>query len=330
MIPRFLLTLLLVPSIFIGFAQSEHIGSTKYYEFKSNLWVNLHHFIYEKATDAQKRKLKEDGFELSWDEEKELVEEFNDKDLEAYQALVDYYRRSFGKKDMRTELQGITIYLSKQTDGLLPVDTLLSDSLVKLFNGFFPVYKSKIWPLHDFNNRDLVNTYIQYIKEAEEGMIADMERVAGNEWPDSKVRVDIMTYASWSGAYSLISPRMNLYLSALDPLNAGTTFVETVFHESSHILFSRSSDFRSRIYYRAKELEIDFPRGLWHASLFYLCGIASRDYLETKGLRHKLSMDVKNIFSRFSNAEFRRILDDYYYERKTMEETVDLLLMNLK
>uniref|UniRef100_UPI0032EFB408 hypothetical protein n=1 Tax=Ekhidna sp. TaxID=2608089 RepID=UPI0032EFB408 len=305
---------------------SSAVLTTHYYEFHSNIWVNLHHFAYEKARGIQRAKMKSDGFELARMEEDSLLEGLTQEERGKYDRLISYYKSQFNDLDMRSDMSDLTVHLSNQGYHQLEPDSILNVNLASVLNDFLPIYLHKIWPLHDGANRELVMKYSKSIENAERMIIAAMERVSGDTWSSEKVRIDITAYASWAGAYSIISPRMNLFISTVDPVNNSTTFIETVFHESSHLLFSRNSPFRSEIYFTSQEMGIEFPNGLWHASLFYLCGIATRDYLRSEGIDHKLYMDIKGVFESTNTENFRTTLDKYYAGNIDRKEAIKLLL----
>jgi hypothetical protein len=159
-----------------------------------------------------------------------------------------------------------------------------------------------------------------------------MEKLAIYKWPhETKVRVDLTVYANYAGAYTATNPSMNIIISTIDPLNNTSSFIETIYHEGSHLLFNyQDSPFRGEIYYQAKEMGVTFPRHLWHACLFYLCGKATQDALKTLSINHKLDMDVRKIYTDFNTTEFREILDDYYLGKKDLKYTISALMSNLK
>ena len=100
-------------------------------------------------------------------------------------------------------------------------------------------------------------------------------------------------------------------------------------NDGAHIIFSRESEFRSHIYFQSKEMEMKFPRGLWHASLFYLCGRLVQDVLAERDISHELVMDTKDIFSYFNTKSFRSILEKFYQNEVDMKPSVRALLEDL-
>ncbi|MGB0177340.1 MAG: hypothetical protein ACPF9D_09245, partial [Owenweeksia sp.] len=183
------------------------------------------------------------------------------------------------------------------------------------------------WPLHQNRNREVLKKYLPMIREIETGTIKRLEQLAGSKWPEGKIRVDLSAYASWAGAYSQNYPSISVIISSLDPFATEPSLVETLFHEGTHMLFSRTSQFRSRIYYMSKEMDVKFPRGLWHACQFYLCGRLIQDKFAERGIKYELVMDEKNIFSATATPAFRSVLESYYQGRSDLEKTVMGLLL---
>ena len=106
----------------------------------------------------------------------------------------------------------------------------------------------------------------------------------------------------------------------MDPSKVTSSFVETVLHEGSHLLYLfDASPIRDKIYFRSEALNVQFPRNLWHASMFYLCGRATQDELQKLGVQHEMIMDVNNIFSKYNAEEFRETNE----ERSHLEEVVN-------
>ncbi len=190
----------------------------------------------------------------------------------------------------------------------------------------------RYWPIHQKLNKEVLDEHISTIAALEERVIGKMEELAQYEWPNtSKVRVELTAYANYAGAYTTTKPTLKIIISTIDPYNSTTTFVETVFHEGSHLLFNfQDSPFRGEIYHQAEALGMEFPRNLWHASMFYLCGRATQDALETNSVQHKMLMDVYHIFSDYDTPVFRSILEEYYQNKTDLRSTVAALLVNLQ
>ncbi|MEP2669408.1 MAG: hypothetical protein ABJH04_10460 [Cyclobacteriaceae bacterium] len=327
---RILLILLLVGGIVQCRAQSTlPVASTQYFEFYDNYWINLHHFLYQQAKGSQLKKLEEDGSTLIDVGEDKIISSLSKSDKAVLDIALTYYRDHLIEKSL-FQLGDIRVALQRLEGEEVFSDTIDSPELTQVLNEIAPLYSRKFWPLHSTQNQKVVADQIIWIKDLEEGVIKDLVRLSGKEWPDTKVRVDLTAYANYAGAYTVSRPAMNITISSLDPTVETSLFIETIFHEGTHLLFSMDSPFRSSIFFLSKELDIEFPRNLWHVSQFYLSGRVVQDHLSEKGGKHMLLMDRKNIFSDFNTPELRSSLERYYQGEADMETTVRSLLDGYK
>ncbi|MFZ1808403.1 MAG: hypothetical protein WAU36_14325 [Cyclobacteriaceae bacterium] len=320
-----LVILFLWVSIQCNGQSSQPVATTQYFEFYNSYWINLHHFLYQQAKGSQLTKLQEDGATLIDVGDDETIDDLTNNEKEQFDKAVDYYRfhlidkTLFQLGDIRVGLQAIA------EEGFLP-DTIFSSEFTNVLNEIAPLYSKKFWSSHSAQNQKVITDQISWIKDLEEGVIKDLVRLSGSEWPDIKVRVDLTAYANFAGAYTVSRPAMNITVSSLDPSVTTTLFVETIFHEGTHLLFSMDSPFRSSIFFLSKDQGIEFPRNLWHVSQFYLSGRVVQDHLSVKGAKHELLMDVKSIFSDSSTPELRLALEQYYHGEVDMETTITSLL----
>ncbi len=301
------------------------LHETRYYEFHSSFWLNLHHFLYQRAKGSQAAHMEQDGLSLLDIREAEITEALNAEERLLLTSSVEYYRENVIQKSLLVDIAAWNFSLRRQEGILLDKDSIVPDSVVEVLNSVAPLYRQHFWPAHRLQNERTLALHFATIEDMEDEVIPRMAELAGGEWPELKVRVDLMTYANWAGAYTP-GAGDNLFISTLDPLSQQTALVETVFHESAHLLFSRESDFRAIIYFRSKEMEVPFPRNLWHAAQFYLCGRVVQDEFRQRNREHTLMMETKSIFSNYNIPEFRKCLDRYYEGSLTLEETATALL----
>lgn len=326
---RFLIPLVLLINALTQnnlYAQDESIGTTKYYEVYSNFWLNLHHYLYQKATGNQARHLEEDGlFLLDWNEEK-ILSSLSEPERIKLQYAIQYYKDSICNKSLLRGLGNLRLSLQNQLGFQAKEDSSLGYFLAQSLNSIAPIYRQHIWPVHHAQNQKVWKQHEKMIKDYEPELIPRLEELAGYSWPNKKVRIDLCAYANWAGAYTPNYPSINLFISTLDPKVLSFDFIETVFHESTHILFSRNSDFRSSIFFKSKDLEIKFDNRLWHACQFYLVGRLVKERLAKDGIEYSMLMKSKNIFSSYNTPEFRSILDSYFEGVSTLDTTVTSLL----
>jgi len=306
--------------------------TTDYFEFQNNYWVNLHHFLYQKADGGQLRKLEEDGLDFIEIGEIKAYEQLSSKEKQILNQAIKYYKDSLITKSLRRDLNDLRIWLNEKEEFKIISDVSFGEEFTTIINSFSPIYEKHFWEIHKAHNLSVLKKNIATVDEIEDEVINKMERLSLNKWPDStKVRVDITTYANWAGAYTSSKPKMNIVLSTLDPHNMTTSFVETILHEGSHLLYLfGESPVRDKFYFKSEELEMEFPRNLWHASMFYLCDRATQDALSEQNINHIMLIDEKNIFSDYNTSEFRNISEAYYNNTLNADSMVVKLLTEIK
>ncbi len=305
--------------------------NTQYFEFHNNYWVNLHHFLYQKADSSQLKKLQEDDLNFLEIGEYSSMLKLSKNEKEVLEQAIIYYQKNLTSKSLRRDLNPMRLWLQKRQESTEIIDTSFSKEFTEILNKVSPIYKKYFWEIHKSHNSLILNNHISNIKAVEKEVINKMEVLSLNPWPDStKVRVDITAYANWAGAYTSSKPQMNIILSTLDPSSTTNAFVETVFHEGSHLLYLYGkSPIRDKFYYKSKELDIDFPRNLWHASMFYLCGRVTQDALAELGMNHEMLIDEKNIFSNYNTNMFRTINESYYLGKIEADSMIVELLNSI-
>ncbi len=319
-----LISLLLSPAIYAqDNLESDTLYKTQYYSFHNNMWMNLHHFFYEQACNRQQNKLKEDGLTFKNIGDSLRIVNLSTNDKQIFDKGVDFYKKYLIDKDLL--FSGSTLkWLQAQPRNQSITDTTLSKGFTETLNELRPFYETHFWEHHQKENNQLLMNYIDLIEKTENKVIGKMEELSGSEWKGI-VRVDVTTYGNWAGAYSPADD--NIVISSIDPLMHTTLFIEFTFHESSHLIFNRKSPFRMGIFLKSKELMIKPPRSLWHAAMFYLSGLATKDALNDYGKSHELIMKKKKVFDSFyQNEEFKSILNEYYKQNIELEEMATKLL----
>ncbi|KUJ80279.1 hypothetical protein AWR36_014840 [Microbulbifer flavimaris] len=304
-------------------SDSDLIYKTEHLAFHNNFWINLHHFFYEQASKRQRNKLQEDGLDFRDIGDNSIISSMSPKDKALLLDGIQFYRSNIIDQSL-FDSGRVLKWLQKQ-----PVNSDISDfSLSKTFteklNQLRPLYDNQFWKNHRKQNQVTFDSYIAFIKNSQNKVISKMEELSGARW-EGTVRVDLSTYGNWASAYS--PDAYNIVISTIDPLMLSTIFVEFVFHESSHLLFSRNSGFRVSIYKRAQEMGVKPPAHLWHAAMFYLCGLAVREALQDLGAQHQIIMKEKGVFENYyQNAAFKIILNEYYMSEIDREEMTKKLL----
>ena len=311
----------------VVYTQSDAVESTDRFAFHNNFWINLHHYLYQKADGGQLKHLEEDSSAFLDIGEPDVMRGTAVHDHAVLDMSVAFYRQQMTDKAESSEIR---LWLQSLDEDAVIIDTSISSQFTDVLNRFAPVYRSTLWPVHKAHNALILKTHIKTIEQFEATVVKRMVEFSGLSWPkNAPVRVDLTAYANYAGAYTAIRPSINVTISTLDPGALNSTFVETVFHEGSHLLFSRDSPYRSRIYYMSQEMGMDFPRGLWHAAQFYLCGRVVQDLLKPMGVSHQLTLYARDIFPEFDSEKCRNALESYY-QGADMETAIKALLEALE
>lgn len=302
---------------------SDVVHETEYFSFHNQMWMNLHHFFYELASNDQRKKLQEDGLSFNNIGDSLRIARLTPAERELLDAGVAFYAEKVIDQQLLNSGRIFKWLQAQPTDRDIS-DTTFSEAFTATLNRLRPLYASRFWPAHQAENNRLIGMHIDRIRQTENEVIARMEVLSGAAWT-GKVRVDVTTYGNWAGAYS---PALdNIVVSSIDPMMVSSVFIEFVFHESSHLLFSRKSPFRMAIFLKSRELDIPLPRQLWHAAMFYVSGLAVSEALEGLGISHQPIMQAKNVFPEYyKNRVFKSVLEAYYRSEIDREEMAARLL----
>lgn len=168
-----------------------------------------------------------------------------------------------------------------------PVDPCgLPVALAQALEDAAPAYRRRWWPAHDRANREWIATVTPLVTAQGEAMKRALARAFAFEWPEAPVRVDVVAYANWAGAYTTREPS-HVTVSSRAPNGGGTLAFESLFHEVMHTL----DDGLSTALGDAARAQNTRTRGLAHTMVFYTVGELTRrlfpghtPYAEVAGL----------------------------------------------
>ena len=278
-------------------ADSSLVATTDRYEFHSNLWVNLHHFLYAQAKRPEGAKLPR-GRSLS----RAQWQTMND--------AITWYREHLADRDLLLDerMYDIKRALIRYGPDDIPDHAAVTDEHRAHLEAAAQVYRNHYWPRHDHQNRSIWAWHESLIRALENDVLDRIADLANEPWPDGPIRVDLTWDANWAGAYCTTSPTHAVITSRQGgPDNSWPPggWLELLFHEPSHALIDPdSSAVAKAIAAAANELDMKPPRGLWHGVLFYLSGSATREMLAAEGVEHSLLMDDEQIFAGYHEALF--------------------------
>ncbi len=302
---------------------TDTIAQTNQFSFHNNKWVNLHHFLFERASHQQHTKLSEDGLNFLDIGEQNVLGNLSQEEQKTLEDCIKFYRKEVIGQELLHSGR-VLKWLQKHKENEVITDTTFSKKFTSILNKINKLYTEKLWPIHKKHNTFILAKHLHFIKSIESKVIHDLEHVSGIKW-SKLVRVDITTYGNWASAYSPAND--NIVVSTIDPLMQTSVFIEFVFHEGSHLLFLRNSPFRKKLFETAKTQDIAYPKQLWHAAMFYLCGLSVKNHLKTVGVEHQLIMEQKQVFLDFyTDEQFKKVLNAYYDGSITLSRAFELIL----
>jgi hypothetical protein len=236
------------------------------FEFHSNFWLNLHHFIRAVGRGMPADAAMSEEERQTWNRGVDLYRtRYSQRDLVFDDGMVEIKNALRGAYGQAT-LSGITI----------------EPELRSTLESVAPVYRKYWWPAHDAANRAWIENATALVRAHGSRIAPQLARAYGKRWPDDPIPVDLSMTAGAVGAYTTSPPHVTI--ASIDhPSNRGMASLEILFHESSHQwgrdiarTISQSSETRNR----------PVPRDLWHAVLFYNAGEVTRRVLADAGIEY--------------------------------------------
>ena len=255
------------------------------FELHSGFWINLHHTLYYEARQRRAFLSREANATKSAAPKSVLAGKgLNDAEQKAWDDAVAYYMVNHADKDLlfTTEL----IQLKDQLGDFEDCDELsgrkrkfcdagLPSNLTQSLEAAAPVYRAHLWPEHDRANRRWILQVAPLVREQGVGLSERLADIYQTRWPHEKIRVDVVAYANWAGAYTTVDP-LRVTISSLEARNQGPQALEVLFHEGSHGI---AETVEAAIIRECRQRDKPIPRDLWHALVFYTTGEVIRTVL---------------------------------------------------
>ncbi len=258
------------------------------FELHSGFWINLHHTLYHEArqrTTPSPREATADKASAPTIKTAPAAKvPLTAAEQKAWDEAVGYYAASYANKDLlfTTEL----IELKDQLGYFEDCDELsgrkrkfcdagLPPRLAQVLEAAAPVYRAHFWPEHDQANRRWILRVAPLVREQGVGLSERLADIYQTRWPHEKIRVDVVAYANWAGAYTTVDP-LRVTISSLDQRNQGPQALEVLFHEGSHGI---AEAVQAAIIRECHQHDKPIPRDLWHALVFYTTGEVIRTVL---------------------------------------------------
>ncbi|MBL8950136.1 MAG: TonB-dependent receptor, partial [Myxococcaceae bacterium] len=254
------------------------VVSQPYFDGHSNMWLNLHHVLFELG----RRERVAQGAEL-WGPPPFDLGIAEDP---AWKPAVEHYAKTWSDRDL---LFDDDLFRIKGLLAAHEADETLSDPALPpetqaVLNTLAPVYRAGAWPKHDAANRAWLADRERDIAAHGAAIIETLQAAFDTKFPKAPIRVDLVAVGNWGGAYTTVTPNVHLVAATLDPRDQGLNGTEILFHEAAHAMTDRLD----------VALGPTAPKNLWHAILFYTVGEAVRrqwpehvPYAESQGLYEK-------------------------------------------
>lgn len=232
------------------------IDSLELFDFRRNLWINLHHFLYSQAQRDPRDRDREPA--AGWAE------------------AIAYYNKHLISRSLidDPDLIAIKQRLSGLPDAGPVEEAGLEPELQEALKGAAPVYRDHWWEAHDRANALWIQSQLPRLSDHGATVAGALGRVLDTPWPAEPVLTEISYTAHINGAYTTLKP-LFVTIASGDPRNQGDLGFEILFHEASHGLAGKTRRLlAAELAAHAKTSSA--PSSLWHAVLFYCVGQVMR------------------------------------------------------
>jgi hypothetical protein len=239
------------------------------FDFHVDKWMSLHHFAYHAARS------------LSRDEPPGLVAlDPNDLQLLSREVATQFapLAKAYAPYVRESILHSATTR-SIAKDLKESPDHISDEKLKAELENFMPVYEAYFWPRHRKWATQFTGPLDIQLERYGKQMVSRLTSYLEQDWPDKPIRVDIVPYANWAGAYTDDNPP-HITLASSDADISKHAF-EMVFHEASHTSpLAHSIDLAAK--QALHEAGLSSNR-YWHYLLFYVSGRAASEILQDPG-----------------------------------------------
>jgi len=314
-----------------AFAIRADLFSSKYFTFQSNLQVNEHLFLYNKAIGCKFGKVHHDS--LAFYAFKDKQGTLTGRELSALNKVMLFYRDSLLSRDLLFDslMRNLTDHLSTGGSSKFKLKMPWQMTTLEHIRNFQPYFTKLFWSGIDSANKAWLNQNKNQIAAMETDIVSELEKIYKTTLPDGKIRVDLSGYATWAGAYSYNDAFCHVVFSTTHKSNQGDLAAEVIFHETSHFLVDKLV---TQINAQLKQKQSDQPSSLWHDMIFYTTGFVLEKYHKLKWQKFEpyyVQMKFQEKFPAFKNSieACRLYWDPYLNGQKGFDESVTLLVNNL-
>jgi hypothetical protein len=258
-------------------APAHKLSLREQFGFESRLWTNLHHFLY---VLARSRTQAPDRLRVAVRDAPLDMEGFDALPAAMradWEAAVAAYLADAAPLDID---HGKLVDVNYAVADLAPrapiakaadIPATLRSALEKAE----PAYRALWWPRHDAANLAWVRQLRPQIERYGPAIAEKLTAAFQHPLPPAPVRVEVVAYANWAGAYTTFDPDL-ITISSLNSEHRGAYGMEQLFHECSHLMMETVDAGLQR---HAEAFGKPPPRGVSHTILFYTVGEAVRSAL---------------------------------------------------
>jgi hypothetical protein len=278
------------------------------FEFHSDFWINLHHFLYQQALQGS-------GGGVPPNSPLETAN-LSPNERSAWINALKFYQQSMINHDLLSDpgMNAVDTILANAEGSDSLESTALNDGLKKVLDAAAPVYRAHWWSEHDRANRFWIAAVTPLVRSLGPELIQQLSTAYSVAWPKQPIRVDVAGYANWSGAYTFTSDRVHTIISSVNPSNQGFAALEMLFHEASHgMVSSKSGHLADLIAQESKSDGIPVPADLVHAMIFFTAGELARRDLAAVGVTNYQPYATKNnLYTRAGWTRYESALELYW------------------
>jgi hypothetical protein len=239
------------------------------FTFRQSFWLNLHHFLYVLGRARNNEPDSRRGTVTGASEESKEILDLPEPDQTAWARAVSTYAASVSKQDLVFDrrLTSLTKTIAGIEDNAQELPPALGPDVRATLWEAAPIYRRVWWPRHTAANQQRIQELQKLIAQYGNAVEREVSRAYRTQWPQAGFPVNMVAYAQWGGAYSTAAGL--IVLGSLDPAQAGTQGLESVFHEAMH---QWDDTMQAAIREAAKKSGVTAPRSLSHSLIFYTAG----------------------------------------------------------
>jgi hypothetical protein len=256
------------------------------FEFHGGFWLNLHDFLYHQARIRARQLAGNPNKAVGTSPGMADIGGLTPEQQRIWTSLLDYYRNTWIAHDLLFDDEMVRIK-DRLVESEAAADlkrTGLQPELVAALEKAAPIYRAQWWAEQDRANHSWIEAVTPLVNRFGDTLIGQLTAAYQAKWPGARIRVDVVKYASWAGAYTTLDP-VHIMVSSTDPRTQGLAALETLFHEASHAMAGRSFGTVSEALAREGHAQNKaIPDDLWHALIFYTTGEIVRRTLAKNGV----------------------------------------------